>query len=442
MRLKVRSSTVRREGPMREHREPWLKLPEKKPGGEDDAPVDQRYRTHVVKTRGAGAEPSYAPSAEPPGSLTQLSPASKLASSVLPFRPAGVAGQKLAGAAHAAEPVLKKPDPEPRPSPQQPTRVPVEQNSGPAAPTTIRHPAPPKRTGVRAPGAPPLGLTNLSPVSSADWATKVGEAAKMVDVIVVFYSAEYLDSEMFQVAFQTVVNEVLPQIGRPYTVYRFSLDAEPSFVAEMTESLGLPRDNPVTNAGFAWSGPGRRLFIIGDRALESRAAFSRFLRRSLGAQQQAPPALESTAPPRHLESFQRENRRARPERSRAPLLGRRALVIVAWCLFGSAALGAVVVGVAPQVAHSILHPVTVPAPVAAMPETQPAMSTQRTQASLSPPAANTDNLVSGPPSDEAQAAPPTKPAKPVHARARRKHTSSWSSLNPFYWGLPGESRSR
>src|SRR5437667_5090759 len=382
---------------MREHREPWLKLPEKKPGGEDGR-LDRRFRTHVVKTRGPDAEPSHAPSLEPPGSLTQLSPVSQLASSVLPFRPAEAAGQKPVGSAHAAEPVLKKPDPAPRPSPQQPPRVPPERNSGPAAPTATPRPAPLKRTGVRTPGAPPLGLNDLSPVSSADWAAKVGEAAKMVDVIVVFYSGEYLDSEMFQVAFQTVVNEVLPQIGRPYTVYRFSLDAEPSFVGEMSESLGLPQDNPVTNAGFAWSGPGRRLFIIGDRALESRAAFSRFLRRSLGAQQQAPPARESAAPPRHLESFQREYRREQPERSRAPLLGRRALVILAWFLFGSAALGAVVVGVAPQVANSILHPAKVPASVAAVPEAQPAMSTQRTQASLSPPAANTDNLVSGPPS--------------------------------------------
>src|SRR5712691_5832879 len=108
--LRCPPSTVRREGPMREHREPWLKLPEKKPGGEDGR-LDRRFRTHVVKTRGANAEPSHAPSVEPPGSLTQLSPVSKLASSVLPFRPAGAAGQKPVGLAHAAEPVLKKPDP-------------------------------------------------------------------------------------------------------------------------------------------------------------------------------------------------------------------------------------------------------------------------------------------------------------------------------------------
>ena len=120
-------------------------------------------------------------------------------------------------------------------------------------------------------------------------------------------------------------------------------------------------------------------------------------------------------------------------------MGGRALVILAWCLFGTAALGAVVVGVAPQVANSILRPATVPAPAATVPETHPAMSTQ---ASLSPPAANLDNLVSGPPSDEAQAAPPTKPAKPARVHARKKHTQSWLSLNPLYWGLPAESRSR
>ena len=186
---------------------------------------------------------------------------------MLPFRPSGAAGQKPVGSANAAEPVLKTPDPAPRPSPQQSPRAPVEQNSVPAAPTATPRPAPPKRTGVRAPGAPPLGLKDLSPVSSADWAAKVGEAAKMVDVIVVFYSGEYLDSEMFQVAFQTVVNEVLPQIGRPYTVYRFSLDAEPGFVTETwwlpTGTLGMLK-LPLASVSAAYSEPSLLRTVIGQ----------------------------------------------------------------------------------------------------------------------------------------------------------------------------------
>ncbi len=90
----------------------------------------------------------------------------------------------------------------------------------------------------------------------------------MLDVVVVFYTMACLGSDIFELAFQTLVNEVLPQMGRPYAVYRFSLDAEPRFVSEMAESLGLPEHNPVTSQGFAWSGPGRPLFIIGDRALQ------------------------------------------------------------------------------------------------------------------------------------------------------------------------------
>jgi hypothetical protein len=396
---------------MREQREPWLNLPEKEPGGDGDQRVDPRFRTHIVTTHGGGA-------AEPRGAITKpllRSPSQSLQapvppSSVVPFRPAAPQGPVVA--VRAAEPVLSKP--------------------APASATP--HPVPPKRADVRAPGARPLGINDLPVVSSADWVAKVGEAAKMVDVIVVFYTAAYLGSDMFQLAFQTVVNEVLPQISRPYTVYRFCLDAEPSFVGEMAESLGLPHDNPVTVAGFAWSGPGRRLLLIGDRALESRAAFSRFLRRSVTAQQQMPPAGVSGARQRDTASL--EHPCERTPRPRTRLLGGRALTILAWCLFGTAALGALVVGVAPQVARSVLQP-RVSTGHASAPTDSPNGSNAQ---AVSPPAANLDTSAGVSPGGEAQAPanPPNGRARSAHAHARRKHMPSWLTLNPTYWGLPEE----
>jgi len=274
---------------------------------------------------------------------------------------------------------------------------------------------------VRAPGAPPLGINDLPVVSSADWVAKVGEAAKMVDVVVVFYRAAYLGSEMFELAFQTVVNELLPQMGRPYAVYRFSLDAEPRFVSEMAESLGLPRDNPVTAAGFAWSGPGRRLLIIGDRALQSRAAFSRFFRESPDSEQGGG---------RQSGFAELERSRQRESRSRASLLGRRALAIVAWCLFGTAALAAAAVGVKPQWARSLLGSATAPAPIG-VPNASPQGSDVQTNVAL--PAPKLDAPAGGAPGEQAQAPVNSSiESRPVYGHLRKKRAPPAST----FWGLP------
>jgi len=279
---------------------------------------------------------------------------------------------------------------------------------------------------VRAPGAPPLGINDLPVVSSSDWVAKVGEAAKMVDVVVVFYRTAYLGAEMFELAFQTVVNEVLPQMGRPYTVYRFSLDSEPGFVSEMAESLGLPGDNPVTAAGFAWSGPGRALLIIGDRALESRAAFSRFLRQSLDSQR-APTAHTGGA--RRSEFAELERPRGGERRSTARLLGGRALAVLAWCLFGTAALGAAVVGVKPQWARSLLHSTVAPGPTG-VPKASPQASDVPVNAV--PPAVSLANPGDGVPSDQARAPVNSSKSVPVHTPARKKR----APRAPAYWGSP------
>jgi len=249
----------------------------------------------------------------------------------------------------------------------------------------------------------------------------------MVDVVVVFYTAAYLGSEIFERSFQTVVNEVLPHMSRPYTVYRFSLDAEPDFVAEMAESLGLPGDNPVTAAGFAWSGPGRPLFIIGDRALQSRAAFSRFLRQSHSSEP-SPSAADSGA--RRWDVAEVEHPRRRMPRSNTRRLGGRALAILAWCLFGTAALGAVVVGVQPQWARSLLHSTTTSGP-AVVPASPPQGS--GVPAGAAPPA---DSF--GAPGYEAQEpVDPSTPSRPVHPHARKKRASrAWGSYQS-YGGWPG-----
>jgi hypothetical protein len=403
---------------MREQREPWLKVPEKGPGSGEDQQPDARFRTHVVTDHGGSA----AAPAEPPPAAPSPPPPVSPPARVVPFSLAGATRQKPA-AAERAEPEIATPTaaPRPAPAPPHPAPPPPRNTAPPAAAPTPRPTS--KRTGVRAPGAPPLGINDLPAVSSADWAVKVGEAAKMVDVVVVFYTVAYLGSQMFELAFQTVVNEVLPQMGRPYAVYRFSLDAEPRFVAEMAESLGLPGDNPVTAAGFAWSGPGRPLLIIGDRALESRGAFSRFLRQSLESQQ-APQARNVGA--RQLDFAEPERPRERMPRSRGRLLGGRALAVLAWCLFGTAALGAAVVGVKPEWARSLLQPATAPAP-AGVPKALPQASDAPTNAL--PPAASLDI----PPGNQAQA--PVNPgmgSRPVPAHVRKKHPPR----PPTYWGSP------
>ena len=273
-------------------------------------------------------------------------------------------------------------------------------------------------------------------VSSVDWAAKVGEAAKMVDVVVVFYAAAYLGSDMFEFAFGTVVNELLPRLGRPYTVYRFSLDAEPGFVPEMVTSLGLPTDNAVTVAGFAWSGPGRRIFILGDRAFESPAIFQRYLRRGLAGE----PADASRAGEGRRQLI--ASLESEPRRRAVKPWGGRALAVVAWCLFGSAALGAAVLGVAPRWTNSLLHPTSVPVEGANIPGQGAAMNNAaalgNTRTGVTALPVNPDEAAGASYADPAPA--PVKPTKPVK-HPRRKQTP-WLSLNPTYWGLPSGDRSR
>src|ERR1700730_12251620 len=160
---------------MRYQREPWLKLPDKGVGRQGDQRRDPRFRTHVVTTAaGRSAAARIAP--------TESTQAQAVA------------------APHAAqEPALPKPL---APTPPAATRP------APAQSETVLASA--RVASKRALGAPPLGLSDLPTVSSADWVAKVGEAAKIVDVIVVFYTSAYATSDMFQLAFQTVVNEVLP----------------------------------------------------------------------------------------------------------------------------------------------------------------------------------------------------------------------------------------
>jgi hypothetical protein len=393
------------EGAMREQREPWLRLPAKETGSDERPRLNPRFRTHVVAIPRASTAAPVLP-AEPPMALSPQpkEPELEPTLSTEPAPPTPVAIERAAAAAAIAA--------------RPPIRV-VHRK----VETETPRPAP-KPVETRAAAAPAMDLDDLSPVSSADWVVKVGEAAKMVDVVVVFYTVAYCRSEMFEYAFRTVVNQVLPQAGRPYAVYRFSLDDEPDFVPEMTTSLGLPTDNPVTSAGFAWSGPGRRLFLLGDRALESQAVFQRSLRRGLSGQ----PAVHSQA------SAARRQPAASLERHRrgaARPWGGRALAVLAWCLFGTAALGAAVVGVAPQWTSSLLHPASVPGP-GSTPDNPPPPGSAQTGAL--PPAVSPDKTAMAP---AAVAGSPAKPVKHV----RRKPTPSLS-LNPTYWGLPSEGRSR
>ncbi len=365
---------------MREQREPWLKLPESKPGGDETRPAtDPRFRTHVVTMR--------------PVPAAQSGP-------VLPFPGAGKTQEAPTAARREPEPMLLR-QILPRPVPSAPPRA---------------------AGGPRAPASGPLGITDLPVVSSADWVAKVGEAAKMVDVVAVFYSAACLGSEVFEFAFHNLVNEVLPQMGRPYTLYRFSLDAEPDFVVEMAESLGLMEGNAVTAGGFAWSGPGRRLILIGDHALETRSAFQRFLRRSTLAQRADFPAVGVGARARSGTAITQDDPLRLAQRAGTGFRVGRVFVAVAWCLFGTAALGAVVIGVEPKWARSVLGLVPSATTNIAPPPT--ALGADAPQ-----PAAPAD-LSAG------QAAQPVKPAAVAHPHVRKRHPQSSFTVSPTYWGLP------
>ena len=179
-------------------------------------------------------------------------------------------------------------------------------------------------------------LADLPPVSGSDWVQKVAEGARSVDVVVVFHSIAHSGSDAFQFAFHTMMQEVLPRLGRPYVAYRFSLDAEPGFVTEMAECLGLPVDNAVTGAGLFWSGPRRRLSLIGDRAFESRAAFSHFLPAVLASQQARLPGgiLPAVAPSRS------PPQRAAPKPKLPPSAARRRMTAVALMVAGVIVAGA------------------------------------------------------------------------------------------------------
>src|SRR5262249_42890638 len=110
----------------------------------------------------------------------------------------------------------------------------------------------------------------------------------------------------------------------------------------------------------------------------------------------------------------------------------RVVAILAWCVFGTAALGAVVVGVAPNWTSSFLHTTSVSRP--GQPANDP--TTSHAQSDALPPASNPDDA-SAPLAEAAQGQ--TKPAKPKHPKPKR--TPSSLTANPPYWGLPAE-RSR
>jgi len=206
----------------------------------------------------------------------------------------------------------------------------------PAPATAATTPAP--RPAAAAAGPPPAvqSLADLPPVSGSDWVQKVAEGARSLDVVVVFHSIAHSGSDAFQFAFHTMMQEILPRLGRPYVAYRFSLDAEPGFVTEMAECLGLPVDNAVTGAGLFWSGPRRRLSLIGDRAFESRAAFSHFLPAVLASQQARLPGgiLPAVAPSRPAPQ------RAAPKPKLPPSAARRRMTAVALLVAGVVVAGA------------------------------------------------------------------------------------------------------
>lgn len=391
---------------MREQREPWLTLPAKEAGGGGIPRLDPRFRTHVVEVRSSpgAAQPLPRPPGLPVPEPAEPATAVPLRSTGGPPTPDAI--ERAAAAAWLSTPASTRPAP---------------RSARPGVPLVTPRSAP-KSSDTLAPGAPEIRFDDLPTVTSADWVLKVGEAAKIVDVVVVFYTAAYLGSDMFELAFRTVVNQVLPQFGRPYTVYRFSLDAEPGFVPEMAESLGLASDNPVTVAGFAWSGPGRPLFLIGDHALESPAAFQRSLRRNLAEQQPDAPRGSSAR-------YQAITRLDGPlGQGMRPWSG-RVLAVLAWCLFGTAALGAAVVGVAPQWASSLLHPESVSAPK------DPPRSTDTR---VAPAAASPGNATGGAAGNAAQGAQaPGNSAKPAQTPVvRKKKPASTLSASPTYWGLP------
>jgi len=229
------------------------------------------------------------------------------------------------------------------PEPKSPwarlNEIPPEASPAPAMalPPSPPPPPPARPAAVNAPPQPAAqSLADLPPVSGSDWVQKVAEGARSLDVVVVFHSIAHSGSDAFQFAFHTMMQEILPRLGRPYVAYRFSLDAEPSFVTEMAECLGLPADQAVTGAGILWSGPRRRLSLIGDRAFASRTAFSQFLPAVLASQQaRLPSGILPATPPRRA-APQRAAPKPRPPASAA----RRRMTAVALMVAGVIVAGA------------------------------------------------------------------------------------------------------
>ena len=399
---------------MREQREPWLKLPAKEPGSSESPRLNPRFRTHVVAVP-RPSTPAVERSPEPPRQPAPQpqEPEFQLSLEAAGTHPTAAAIERAAAAAGigTSAAIRLRPDsPPPRVAPEAPRPAPKPVEPRPAA-------------------SPAMDFDDVAPVTSADWAVKVGEAAKLVDVVVVLYTAAYVGSDMFKFAFRTVVNEVLPKGRRPYTVYRFSLDDEPDFVAEMAASLGLPLDNPVTEAGFAWSGPGRRLVVIGDRAMESPSVFQRSLRRSLSGEAADKPGAIDT---RRESAASRD----RPYRGAVRPRGGRVLAIVAWCLFGSAAVGAAVVGVAPQWASSLLHPESPRSPAPA-PKDPPGSSNMQNRPLPSAASLGSASLGAAANGGESGTGATANAAKPARANVHKKRAPSSFSAAPNYWGLPG-----
>lgn len=110
------------------------------------------------------------------------------------------------------------------------------------------------------------------------------------------------------------------------------------------------------------------------------------------------------------------------------------LAIVAWCLFGSAAVGAAVVGVAPQWASSLLHPDAQRSPA---PAPKGPSGNSDTQTHPPPSAASLGNAILGEGASDNQGGTATaNTAKAARAHGHKKRAPASFSAAPTYWGLP------
>jgi hypothetical protein len=124
----------------------------------------------------------------------------------------------------------------------------------------------------------------------------------------------------------------------------------------------------------------------------------------------------------------------RPRASAMRPWGGRVLVILAWCLFGTAALGAAVVGVAPQWANSLLHPMALSSPTD-VPKDLPRIGDGKAGATA--PAASLGNSIGASVGERAQGTQGSVgPARPAQTHTRKKRAANSSSAAPTYWGLP------